>query len=124
MYSHLLDLFLVLGSYIDEDVLWFGWFLLGPAPGVDGRPSKHTIYNTLVRVNIDHLGRGDLVITSAVANDIDQPIVADVIDIPRDLVSMSFYHNPVVLPGIDHSYSGTIGVCNELIDIGLEVFHP
>src|SRR5690606_27722238 len=51
MDSHFLDFGLVLGPYVDENVLQFWGFLLGPVAGMDGRPSKNTLDDALFRMD-------------------------------------------------------------------------
>src|SRR5680860_37575 len=89
-------------------------------PGMDGGPSKHPLYNSFFGVNIYPFGGGYLMITSSIAYNIDQSLVCNIIDIPRNFISVAFNYNFKFSFWIYDTNGGTIGIGNKFIYIRLE----
>ena len=82
MYVHFFNFFFVFGAYVYKDIIQFRHFFFTTFSRMNGRPSKDTIYDSLFGVNIHPFGGCDLVVTTAVADHINQPLVCNVINIP------------------------------------------
>ena len=63
-------------------------------------------------------------VAASVANYINQTVVGDVVDIPRNFVRVPFDNYPVFCLGIDDPNRCAIGIGYKGIYIGLKVVHP
>src|SRR5690606_40339721 len=63
LHAHFLHLGLVLGTYVDKNVLQFWGFFLRTITGVDGWPAKDPFHHTVLGVDVHPFCWGDLVIT-------------------------------------------------------------
>ena len=124
MDAHLLDLFLVLCTDVQKDVLQSGRLLLSSGAGVDGRPPKKTRNHALLGVDVDPLGRGNLMVASSVAAQVNETVVRDVMHEVADFVCMRLNHHLVRCIGVDDPYDCSVGVHKVGVDVGLEVLEP
>ena len=53
-----------------------------------------------------------------VSDHVDQSFIRNIVHIPRNFISMSFNDHPEFGLRIDHTYSGTVIICDEFINIG------
>ena len=122
--AHLLHLFLVLRSDVQEDVLQRGRFFFSSRAGVDGRPAKQAGNDAVLGVDVHALGRSDLVVASAVAAQVDEPVVGDVVHKPADLVGVRFDDHFVGSVGVDDPHDRAVRVDDVGVDVRLDVVEP
>ena len=122
--AHLLHLFFVLRSDVQEDVLQRGRFFFPGRAGVDGRPAKQAGHDAVLGVDVHALGRGDLVVASTVAAQVDEPVVGDVVHKPTDFVGVRFDDHFVGSVGVDDPHDGAVRVDNVAVDVRLDVVEP
>ena len=91
---------------------------------MDGGPAEDALYNAFWRVDIDPLGRGDLVVAAAVSTQVDVPVGRDVMHEVADFICMCFDDDFVGSVGIHHADNCAVGVDDVLVDVRADVVQP
>ena len=124
MDAHLLNLFLILGAHIEEDVLHRWCLLFARGAGVNCGPPEDAFDDAFRRVDVDALGRRDLVVAASVALQVDVSVGGDVVNKVADLIGVCFDHHLVGSVGIDHSNYRSVGVDDVFVDVRADVVQP
>ncbi len=88
------------------------------------RPPKQAGNCAIFGVNVHALGWCDLVVTSAIATQIDEAITGDVVHKPTDFIGVRFNDHFVRSLWIDDTYNGSICIDELGVDVRLDVVEP
>src|SRR5690606_16036324 len=72
--THRLYFFFGGRSTVQKDVFQGRSIFFFTGAGVYGRPAENGVYHSVIRMDINPLGRGNLMIGSAITNHVDKPI--------------------------------------------------
>ena len=124
MNTHLFDFLFILCSNVNKNIINLWWSLFSMISNMNCWPAKHTFYYSFFCVNIYPFRGCYLMITSTISNNIYEPVISNIINIPRDFVRVTFYNNLKLLIGIYYSYCSPIIIRYKFINIRFKIFHP
>src|SRR5690606_3139823 len=87
-------------------------------------PAKNGFNSPLICVNINPLGWRNLMVRTTITNDVNQPVIGNVVYKPRDFIRMGFDDYFVVCLWINNPHRSPISINIGLVYIGLQIIQP
>ncbi len=117
MNSHTFNFLFIFGSNVNRNVFnfWSVFFFLSAR--MYCWPAKHTFHDAFFGLDMHNFTWSNHVVAATISDDVNQAVISDIIDIPRNFISMSFNHDFVLCFRVDDAYCSSVSVGYKFVHI-------